>query len=83
MPVELEETLDRILIILKAIKDQPLSQSDLARKTAINYNTLRRLIEVLENKKLVTKTIDPGPPRQVIIKPTPKGQCIIQCLTQR
>ena len=80
MPL-VEETFDRIVLILKTIREHgSLSQADLARKTGINYNTVVNLVDALVARGLLDKKIDPGPPRRAIIVLTEKGGCLVECL---
>ena len=83
MPVELEETLDRIFLILRTLYVKgSMNQSALARETGINYNTIRNIVEALEVRGLVTKVRDPGPPGQTLVALTDTGKCFVACLSK-
>lgn len=79
---DIAEILDFTHNLLKTLyKEGPSNQAQLAQKLAANKNRLYRFVQILEQRGLIIKTIDPGPPRQTIITLTPKGKCIAQCLT--
>ena len=77
----LEEVLDGVIVILKILLEKPLNQTEIAMKTGMNKNRIGRMIEALAQRGLVEKTVDPGPPRQTIIKLTLQGECLAKCLT--
>ncbi len=80
MPL-VEETLDRIVAILRAVRElgRP-SQAELARATGINYNTLVNLVDALASRGLLRKEHDPGPPRRAVVVLTRRGECLVECL---
>ena len=79
---DIAEILDFTHNILKTLyREGPLNQAQLAQKLAANKNRLYRFIQILEQRGLIIKTVDPGPPRQTIIRLTPQGQCLAKCLT--
>ncbi|MCE4600926.1 MAG: MarR family transcriptional regulator [Desulfurococcales archaeon] len=78
----LEETLSNLKLTLEAIAAGPINIQELANKTGLNYNAASRWAEALERLGFITKTLEPGPPRQALLKITQKGECILKCLNQ-
>lgn len=79
---KLEEILINLKLTLQAIATGPINIQELAQKAGLNYNSASRWAEALEQQGFITKTLEPGPPRQVLLKITPKGECLPKCLTQ-
>ena len=79
---EIGEVLDLTILILKTLQEEgPLSITELAQKLGTNRNKTTRYIQALEQRGLIQKQLDPGPPRKVILTTTQKAQCILKCLT--
>ncbi len=79
--VSLDEAINRLRLILTALHQKPMNIQELSRVAGLNYNATYRWVETLARQGLLTKQIDPGPPRQLIITLTPTGKCLAQCLT--
>ncbi|MEB3789184.1 MAG: MarR family transcriptional regulator [Desulfurococcales archaeon] len=78
---EIGEVLDMTVLILKTLHEEgPLSITELAQKLGTNRNKTTRYIQALEQRQLVQKQLDPGPPRKVILTVTSKTKCILECL---
>ena len=79
MPVELQETLARIKLILKYIaENEGTSMRQISQDLGINYNTARSLVNVLVEEGWVKKEVG-GLPRTSKLVLTEKGRCILEC----
>ena len=76
---EIGEVLDLTILILKTLNQGPHNITELAQKLGTNRNKITRYIQALEQRKLIQKQLQPGPPREVILTLTPKAKCILQC----
>ena len=80
MPVEIEETLTRIAVLLRIIaENEGISISELARKSGLNYVTVRRLVDALANLGWVEKRVG-GLPRTASLRLTDRGRCLLECM---
>ncbi len=72
---------DFIVLILRTLDEEgSMNQTHLAELTGSNKNKISRYIEALVHRGLIEKVIDPGPPRQALVKLTNHGKCIVACL---
>lgn len=80
MGVKIEENILKIKKTLEIISEKPVNLTKLSQQLLLSYPATLNLVEALEKTGLVQRQIDPGPPRQIIVAPTPLGKCIAQCL---
>jgi len=81
LPVELHETLRRVLDIVRYLSERPgASLSELSRDLGLNVETARRTLRALEQVGLVRREVG-GMPRTARHYLTDLGKCIASCLS--
>ena len=79
---KLEETILKTLKTIQLLSTKPMNITELSQHLRQSYPATLNLIDALERTGLIKKEVNPGPPRQIIIKLTKLSQCLAKCLNE-